>query len=427
MLDLKKLRETPEIFKAGVAAKSPKSAEMIDQILELDKDRRKWVAEVEALKAERNKANDQIAAAKKAGKPAEDVLAAMKASSQKIKEIDLKVGYVDSKIASILAIIPNIPHKDVPVAAGVTGNKVVKTWGEPKKLSFAGKDHLDLANALGWISMEIGAKITGAGFPVYFGEGARLQRALINLMLDTHTQKHGYKESWAPAIVNRASMIGTGQVPKMEEDMYSLYEPETEKKHGDFFLIPTAEVPITNFFRDDTLTEEQLPILMTGYTPCFRREAGTYGKDTRGLSRVHQFDKVELVKIAHPDHSEKELETLLANAEAILQALELPYRVLLLGSGDMSFSAAKCYDLEVWAPVSQKWFEVSSCSLFGDFQARRANIRFRRKESGKIDFCHTLNGSGLALPRIVLALLENFQTADGKILFPKALQRYFSC
>lgn len=426
MLDLKKLREAPDIYKAGVASKSPKAAEMIDQILELDKDRRKWVAEVEALKAERNKANDQIAAAKRSGQPADAILAAMKESSQKIKEFDQKVGDVDSKIGSILSNIPNIPHKDVPVAPGATGNKVVKTWGEPKKLGFEGKDHLDLGNALGWISMETGSKITGAGFPVYFGEGARLQRALINFMLDMHTQKHGYKEAWSPAIVNRASMIGTGQVPKMEEDMYSLYEPESEKKHGDFFLIPTAEVPITNFFRDDTLSEEQLPILMTGYTPCFRREAGTYGKDTRGLSRVHQFDKVELVKIAHPDNSEQELETLLANAEAVLQALELPYRVLLLGSGDMSFSAAKCYDLEVWAPVSQKWFEVSSCSMFGDFQARRANIRFRRKENNKVDFCHTLNGSGLALPRIVLALLENFQDENGKIHFPQALRKYLS-
>ncbi len=426
MLDLKKLREAPEVYKAGVASKSAKAAELIDQIIELDKDRRKWVAEVEALKSERNKANEQIAAAKKAGQSADAILVTMKMTSQKIKEFDEKVGGVDKKIADFLAVIPNIPHKDVSVAVGTAGNKVVKSWGEPSKLSFAGKDHLDLANALGWISMETGAKITGAGFPVYFGQGARLQRALINFMLDIHTQKHGYKEAWAPAIVNRASMIGTGQIPKMEEDMYSLYEPESEKKHGDFFLIPTAEVPITNFFRDDTLSEEQLPVLMTGYTPCFRREAGTYGKDTRGLSRVHQFDKVELVKIAHPDNSEQELETLLANAEAVLQALELPYRVLLLGSGDMSFSAAKCYDLEVWAPVSQKWFEVSSCSLFGDFQARRANIRFRRKDNNKVDFCHTLNGSGLALPRIVLALLENFQTAEGKVIFPKALSKYLS-
>jgi len=426
MLDLKKLRDAPEIFKAGVSAKSPKAAEGIDQILVLDQDRRKWVAEAEALKAERNKANEQIAVAKKSGQSADSILDAMKATSQKIKEFDQKVGDVDRKIADLLAVIPNIPHKDVPVAIGTAGNKVVKTWGEPQKLSFQGKDHLDLGNALGWISMETGAKITGAGFPVYFGEGARLQRALINFMLDMHTQKHGYKEAWSPAIVNRASMIGTGQVPKMEEDMYSLYDPESEKKNGNFFLIPTAEVPITNFFRDDTLDEEKLPILMTGYTPCFRREAGTYGKDTRGLSRVHQFDKVELVKIAHPDNSEQELETLLANAEAVLQALELPYRVLLLGSGDMSFSAAKCYDLEVWAPVTQKWFEVSSCSLFGDFQARRANIRFRRKESGKVEFCHTLNGSGLALPRIVLTLLENFQDSDGKIHFPQALKKYLS-
>lgn len=424
MLDLKKIRENPDAFKKGVAAKSLQSAQLIDQILELDQEWRKLVSEGDVLKAERNQANDKIVAAKKAGQVVDDIFLSMKSLSQKIKEINDKVGDLDKKITFIISSVPNIPLKNVPVAPGATGNKVVKTWGEPKELSFQGRDHLDLASKLGWLSMETGSKITGAGFPVYFGMGAKLQRGLINFMLDMHTQKHGYQEAWAPSIVNRASMIGTGQIPKMEEDMYSLYDPESEKKHGNFFLIPTAEVPITNFFRDNTLNEEQLPILTTGYTPCFRREAGTYGKDTRGLSRVHQFDKVELVKIAHPDNSEQELETLLANAEAVLQALELPYRILLLGSGDMSFAAAKCYDLEVWAPVSQKWFEVSSCSSFGDFQARRANIRFRRKETGKVEFCHTLNGSGLALPRIVLSLLENFQDSNGKIIFPKALQPY---
>jgi seryl-tRNA synthetase len=294
----------------------------------------------------------------------------------------------------------------------------VRTWGEPRKFYFKPANHLELGaerNAL--FSMAWGAKLTGSGFPVYRGLGARLERALINFMIDLHVSKHKFTEVWPPALVNRASMTGTGQLPKMEEDMYRL-------KEEDFFLIPTAEVPVTNIHRDDVLQEKDLPVYYTAYSPCFRREAGSYGKDTQGLMRVHQFDKIEMVKFVKPESSMDELESLTGCAEAVLQALELPYRVVLLGSGDMSFAAAKCYDLEVWAPGTEKWFEVSSCSTFGDFQARRANIRFRREATNKLEFVHTLNGSGVALARTVLCIIENFQTAEGKIEFPKALKPY---
>jgi len=415
VLDIKWIRENPEVVRKGLEAKF--SSLSLDELLELDQKKRTLLKEVEDLKAQKNQASEEIARLKKAGQPADDRITAMKEVSQKIGELDAKVGDVTLNIDKIVYAIPNLPHSDVPVAPGPTGNVVVRSWGEPRKLDFAGKDHLDLAAQNGWLSMDQGSKISGAGFPVYKGQGARLERSLINMMIDMHTRQHGYTEVWAPALVNRASMTGTGQLPKMEEDMYKL-------KDDDLFLIPTAEVPITNLLRDEVLNEEDLPIKYTGYTPCFRREAGSYGKDTRGLSRVHQFDKVEMVKFVQPEKGLEELESLVANAEAVLQALELPYRVVLLGSGDMSFAAAKCYDLEVWAPVSGKWFEVSSCSWFGDFQGRRANIRYRSKANKKMSFVHTLNGSGLALARIVLCLMENFQKADGTIELPAALKKY---
>jgi len=415
VLDLKWIRENPETVRKGLEAKFSRIS--LDELLSLDQERRAFLKEVEDLKAQKNQASEEIARLKKAGQPAEDRIAALKETSQKIVDLDAKVGDVVAKVDKIVYTIPNIPHADVPVAPGPTGNVVVRTWGEPKKLDFKGKDHLDLAAQNSWLSMDLGSKISGSGFPVYKGQGARLERGLINFMIDLHTRKHGYTEIWAPALVNRASMTGTGQLPKMEEDMYKL-------KDDELFLIPTAEVPITNLLRDEVVNEEDLPIKYTGYTPCFRREAGSYGKDTRGLSRVHQFDKVEMVKFVHPEKGLSELESLVGEAEAVLQALELPYRVLLLGSGDMSFAAAKCYDLEVWAPATGKWFEVSSCSWFGDFQARRANIRFRSKASKKMEFVHTLNGSGLALARIVLCLMENFQKADGSIELPPALRKY---
>lgn len=417
MLDMKWIRENPEKLKSGLSAKGVSVD--IDLLLNLDLQRRALIKETEDLKAERNKANDEIVNFKKAGEKgkAEAKIAEMKTLSQKAKENDAKVGDIDIKIANLAYFIPNIPKNDVAVGKADSANKVIRAWRDPNTLQFNGLDHLTLASAKGWISMDKGSKITGAGFPVYQGVGARLERALINFMLDFHTSRHGYLETWAPALVNRDSMFGTGQLPKMEEDMYRLKDEE-------FFLIPTAEVPLTNLYRDEILNEDELPLKITGYTPCFRREAGSYGKDTRGLSRVHQFDKVELVQLVKPEDSDKALETLTGEAEAILQALELPYRVVMLGTGDLSFAAAKCYDLEVWAPVTKKWFEVSSCSTFCDFQARRANIRYRSKTTGKPEYVHTLNGSGLALPRIVLCLLENFQKENGDVEFPAVLQKY---
>jgi seryl-tRNA synthetase len=415
VLDLKWIRENPEPFLKGLKAKGV----ALDprELLDLDTQRRTLLHKVEQLKAQRNTANQEISRLKAEGGAADATIAQMKIVSQKIKDIDLKVGDIDKKIADLLLMIPNTPHESVPVGPGNSANKVVRIWGEPRKLAFKGRDHLDLATERGWLSMEAGSKVTGSAFPVYRGMGARLERALINLMIDFHVKKHGFEEVWPPALVNRAAMTGTGQLPKLEADMYRL-------EQDDLFLIPTAEVPVTNLYREQMILEENLPVKMVAYTPCFRREAGSYGKDTRGLSRVHQFDKVEMVKLVRPEDSLNELESLVACAEAILQTLELPYRVVLLGSGDMSFAAAKCYDLEVWAPVTGRWFEVSSCSTFGDFQARRMNARFRRKSTNKPEFVHTLNGSGVALARVVLCLLENFQTAEGQVTWPKALKPY---
>jgi seryl-tRNA synthetase len=417
VLDLKWIRENPDLVRSGLSAKNAHTG--LDELLRLDGDRRSLLKEADELKAKRNTANEEIVRLKSSGQKqeAEAIIESMKSISQKIKEIDQKVGDADSKMDLILKVIPNIPHSDVPVGPGNSANKVVRTWGQPKTFSFKPKDHLELAEKHGWLSMSRGSKITGTAFPVYEGGGARLERALINMMLDTHSNQHGYKEIWPPALVNRQSMTGTGQLPKFEEEMYRL-------KDDDLFLVPTAEVPVTNLLRDEILEESDLPVKYTAYSPCFRREAGSYGKDTKGLSRVHQFDKVELVKFVRPEDGLKELESLVGEAETILQKLELPYRVVLLGSGDMSFSAAKCYDLEVWGPGTGRWFEVSSCSWFADFQARRMNIKFRRAGAKKPELVHTLNGSGVALARTVLCLLENGQTEDGQILFPQALRPY---
>ncbi|MFA5159738.1 MAG: serine--tRNA ligase, partial [Candidatus Omnitrophota bacterium] len=355
MLDIRFIRENPDQVAKGLSAKG--ISVDIQTLLDLDLEKRTLLKQSEELKAKRNSASDNIARLKKQGHPTDVIIAEMKSASQKIADFDAKVGELSEKIEKIAISIPNLPLSDVPVSKGAEGNKVIRTWGEPRKFGFKIKDHLELAVKLGLFSMEKGSKITGAGFPVYFGAGAKLERALISFMIDLHVKKHGYTEVWAPAIVNRASMRGTGQIPKMEEDMYALAAGESEEK-GAYFLIPTAEVPITNLMRDETIEEKDLPVKYTGYTPCFRKEAGSYGKDTRGLSRVHQFDKVEMVKFVKPEGSEKELESLVKDAEDVLQALELPYRVVLLGSGDMSFAAAKCFDLEVWAPATEKWFEV---------------------------------------------------------------------
>ncbi|MBI4115972.1 MAG: serine--tRNA ligase [Candidatus Omnitrophica bacterium] len=415
MLDLKFIRENPDRVRRGIEAKGAKVD--LDRLLTLDQERRKLIQEVESLKKERNLANDQIAQKKAQKAPVDDLLSSMKTISQKIEEIDKQVGDKDKLICSINTYIPNIPYETVTVSKDPTGNKVVRKWGEPKKFGFNPLTHEELGKKLGWLSFERGSKVTGSAFPVYEGKGARLERGLINFMVDLHAKKHGYEEVWVPHLVNRASMFGTGQLPKMEEDMYKL-------KEDDYFLIPTAEVPVTNLFRDEILSEKELPKKRVSYTPCFRREAGSYGKETKGLARVHQFDKVELVKIVKPDQGLNELESLVKDAEEVLQLLEIPYRVVELCSVELSFAGAKGYDLEAWAPASERWFEVSSCTWFGDFQARRMNIRFKPAGGQKSEFVHTLNGSGVALARTVLCLLENCQTSKGEVEFPKALKPY---
>ncbi len=415
MLDLAFIRENKDLVREHLKIRAPKLD--FDAFLKLDEQRRLQSGELDVLRAEKNKANEEITQILKEKRDPKDKIASMKAVSQKIADFEAKMGDISQQVTDILMIIPNIPHSSVPVGVDSTQNKVVSSWGEPKKTEFKPKEHSELGSELGILDMGRGAKISGSGFAVFSGLGAKLQRALINLMLDRHTTQHGYKEFWPPALVNKATMTGTGQLPKFEEDMYKL-------KDDDLYLIPTAEVPVTNLHRDETLREEDLPLKYTAYTPCFRREAGNYGKDTKGLVRVHQFDKVELVKFSKPEDSYEEHEKMLKDAEKILQILGLPYRVLQLCSGDMGFGAAKCYDIEVWANGLGRWLEVSSVSNFEAFQARRANIRFKRKETGKAELVHTLNGSGLALPRVMIAILENYQNADGSVLIPEILRPY---
>jgi seryl-tRNA synthetase len=416
MLDLKFIRENPEEVKTSLARKGIAAA-AVDELLNLAKKKRTLLQEVGLLKASRNKVNDEIAQAKRNGKAADQIIAGMKSVSQKIDDIDIEVGHVGDKLALLMVNIPNIPHESVPDGDPPAGNKIVRSWGEEPKFNFNAKDHMALAKQNGWISFERAAKVSGAGFALFEGSGARLVRALINFMIDLHTREHGYEEVWPPSIVNRASMTGTGQLPKMAEDMYQL-------KDDDLFLIPTAEVPVSNMYQDDVFQEEALPIKRVAYTPCFRREAGSYGKDTRGLSRLHQFDKVELVQFVRPEDSLDALEGLVGHAEKVLQLLEIPYRVALLCAKDLSFAGGKCYDLEAYAPGAKKWFEVSSCSAFFDFQARRMNVKYKAKSGSKQKFVHTLNGSGVALARTIICLMENHQQADGTIKIPGSLKPY---
>ncbi len=413
MLDIKFIRENLEFVKEGVRKK--KAVVDFDLLLSLDDKRRNKIQRSESLKAELNRANQIIKEKKKKNEDISDLIAKLKDISKEAKEIEASLREDEAELREILLRVPNIPHDSVP-EGGEENNKVVKTWGDIPQFDFQPKDHLALANG---IDMQRGAKITGSGFPLYVGESARLERALINFMLDFHIKKHGYTEVFPPFIVNRKTMTGTGQLPKMEEDMYAL-------KDEDMFLIPTAEVPVTNIHRDEILKEEELPVKYVSYTPCFRREAGSYGKDTRGLTRIHQFDKVEMVRFVKPESSYEALEELVNDAGDILKVLGIPYRVLLLAAGDISFAAAKCYDIEVWAPGLGRWLEVSSCSNFEDFQARRANIKYRPKDSKKPAYLHTLNGSGLALPRLVIAVLENFQNSKGDIRYPKILRPYLT-
>ena len=415
MLDLKFIRENQELVRQSLEAKRIRAD--LDKLLTLDTERRKFLQEVESLKKARNEANDRISQYKKEGRPIEDVLKYQKMSSQKIDEIDNKVEEIQKHLFLIQSSIPNLIHESVPISKDASGNRIVREWGQKRGFTFKPLDHEALGRRLGWLSFERGAKVTGSAFPVYQGRGAKLERALINLMLELHTKKHGYEEVSVPHLVNRTSMFGTGQLPRLEEDMYRL-------KDDDFFLIPTAEVPVTNLHRDEAFEEKDLPKKYVSYTPCFRREAGAYGKDTKGLSRVHQFDKVELVKFVGPNGGLGELESLVKEAASVLELLEIPYRVVELCSAELSFAGTKGYDLEAWAPGTERWFEVSSCTWFGDFQARRMNIRYKPKGGSKSELVHTLNGSGVALARTVICLLENFQTAAGEIELPRALKPY---
>ena len=415
MLDTKFIRDNPQVVKKAIKDKGLKAN--IDEFLAIDRERRKLLTEVEQLKCQKNEVSDKIGKMLREKKNAKDLIGSMKVVSQKIAQIEAKVEEKEQKYSDFIYEIPNIPHKSVPVGPGTSANKVVKEWGKMPKFKFEPRTHMDIGEILGILDFGRAAKIAGAGFALYMGLGARLERALYNFMLDLHTKKHGYTEVFPPFLVNRKSMTGTGQLPKLEEDMYRL-------KDDDLFLVPTAEVPVTNIHANEVLKEEKLPIYYTAYTACFRREAGSYGKDTKGLTRVHQFDKVELVKFVKPETSYDELEKLLKNAEKVIQLLELPYRIIALSTGDLSFAASKCYDIELWAPGIKKWLEVSSCSNFTDFQARRANIKFKSKGSKKLEYVHTLNGSGVALARLVIAMLEIHQNKDGSVNIPKALRPY---
>jgi len=415
MLDMKFIRQNPEKVKAGLAAK--KVQVDLDGLLALDEQRRDLLAQTESLKAERNRANQDIAAAKKTGRPDPELIARMKEVAGRTRELDSRIAEIETEINSRLLSIPNLPHESVPVGTSEKDNQVLKAWGAKKEFAYQPRPHWEIGESLGLFDQKAAARLSGTGFIVFTGVGALLERALINWMIDVHVEKHGYTEISPPFIVKRDCMTGTGQLPKMEEDMYRI-------DLDDLFLIPTAEVPVTNFLREAVVEADRLPLYYTAYTPCFRREAGSYGKDTRGLIRVHQFDKVEMVKFVRPGTSYEELESLLGNAEEVLQMLGLHYRVVALCTADLSFAAAKCYDLEVWAPGVGSYLEVSSCSNFEDFQARRAGLRFRPDHGAKPEYLHTLNGSGLALPRTVIALLETYQNPDGSVTVPEAIRPY---
>jgi len=418
MLDIKLIRENPELVKQGIQNKNDKDC--VDEILSLDEKRRIIILEVEELKAKKNQVSVKIPQMKKAGEDTTQIFAEMKTVSDTISELDNQLKEVENDLNGILMNIPNLPHSSVPIGKTAEQNVEVRKW-IPEGFSFEKKqktlDHIELGKKLNILDFERGAKVSGSGFPVYIGNGATLERALINFMLDYHLANHNYKEVLPPFLVNKESMMGTGQLPKMEDDMYAI------EKDG-LYPIPTAEVPITNLHRNEILAEKDLSIRYVGYSACFRREAGSYGKESKGFLRVHQFNKVEMVKIVKPETSYDELEKLVNDAEDILKALKIPYRILMLCTGDLSFSAAKCYDIETWSPAEQRWLEASSCSNFEDFQARRASIRFKRETSKKPEFVHTLNGSGLATSRLMVSLLENYQTADGTIKVPEVLQKY---
>lgn len=416
MLDIKRIREDFENVKAAVERRG-KGSFGIDEVLSLDKKRREILSEVEALKSKQNAASKEVPKLKKEGKDTTALFAEMKELSTKIKEMDQEVSTVEEELKALLLSIPNTPYKDVQFGEDDTANEELRKFGTPREFDFEAKAHWDIGEELDILDFERAGKIAGARFTVYKGLGARLERAVINFMLDVHTEEQGYTEILPPFMVNRDAMVGTGQLPKFEDDMFHV-------PAKDFFLIPTAEVPVTNLRGNEIMSGDELPVYYTAYTPCFRKEAGSAGRDTRGLIRQHQFNKVEMVKFTKPEDSYAELEKLTNDAEAILQKLEIPYRVVRLSSGDLGFSSAMTYDIEVWMPSYGRYVEISSCSNFEDFQARRANIRFKRDKEHKPEFVHTLNGSGLAVGRTVAAILENYQNEDGSVTVPEVLRKY---
>ncbi len=417
MIDLKHIRQDPEGAKATFSRRrDPALLEAVDRVLALDGRHRQLLTEVEKLKAERNAASEEVARRKRANETADDLLHALKASGERVRGLDEQVRAVKDELSDVLLDLPNLPHVDIP-DGDARANRTVRTWGEPPSLAFEAKPHWELGEALGILDLGRGAKVTGSGFPVLARQGARLARALINFMLDLHTGEHGYTEVSPPFVVNRTTITGTGQLPRFADEIYRV-------ESDDLYLIPTAEVPLTALHAEEILDADALPVAYVASTPCFRREAGAHGKDTRGLIRVHQFDKVELVRLCHPDESAAEHELLTRQAEEVLRRLELPYRTVELAAGDTGFAAARTYDLEVWAAGVATWLEVSSSSTFTDFQARRSNIRFRPGAKAKPQFVHTLNASGLALPRTLIALLENNQDQNGGVTLPAALVPY---
>lgn len=415
MLDIKIIRENETLVRRKLEMRG--QANLLDGLVELDSRKRALIDNTDSLKAKRNLLSREIADAAKRGEVVTELKNQSRAIGDEIARGDEELKVFEADLNSRLMQIPNLPHESVPYGKSADDNVVVREWGKPPAFDFAPKDHLTLGRELGIFDFERGTKITGSGFPVFKAAGAVLERALINFFLETHRAQGTYTEVSVPFIVNRDSLLGTGQLPKFEDDLY-LCEKD------DFFLIPTAEVPITNLHRDELLSDTELPICYCGYTPCFRREAGSYGKDTRGFLRLHQFDKVEMVKFTKPEESYAEHDKLTADATHLLELLGIHYRVLLLCSGDMGFGAAKCFDIEIWSPAEQKWLEVSSCSNFESFQSRRANIRYRRSDTGKPEFIHTINGSGLATPRLLVVLLETFQNDDGTVSIPEVLKKY---
>jgi len=416
MLDIRLLREDPEAIKARVKTRGGDAWELIDEILVCDENRRSGETEKQQLQADRNRISKEIGALKRDGKDSSEIEAQVRQIGERIKEIGEEVDAAETRQQDLLLQVPNMPHPECPVGEDETANPTIREWGEQPDFSFKPKDHVEIGASLGLFDFELAAKISGSGFVTFTGAGAKLQRALIQFLLNLHTTEHGYNEVSPPFIINRDCMFGTGQLPKFEDDMYGLEE-------GAMFLAPTAEVPVTNLYREELLQDPAFPIKTTACTPCFRREAGSAGRESRGMIRMHQFDKVELVNIVHPEKSYEQLETLTQEAEKVLQLLGLHYRTIELCTGDVGFSSAKTYDIEVWAPGHGGYLEVSSCSNFEDYQARRMKLRFK-DEDGKNRFCHTLNGSGTALPRLYVAFIETHQQEDGSILIPEPLQPY---